>query len=84
MKHDLTSFALTEKDLVKMKALPPNHNQLRTAQDLIDAIPHTWRNAEISIANELGYLEPIVRVSLHRNSSGRRVILMQTNDFTKG
>jgi hypothetical protein len=58
-------------------------NELATAADVIGKIPAHWRNAEIFLASNIGSLTQIKRVSLQRNASGRRVVLLHPDDFSK-
>lgn len=53
----------------------PEHT-IKTAGELIALIPHDWNNAEVGIANGIGAADAILRVSLHENADGRRIVLI--------
>lgn len=56
---------------------------IESAKELCDLIPAHWRNAEIYIANGIGNAIPIKRVSLHTDSSGRKVILLHDEELKR-
>lgn len=63
---------------VPQKVADPN--QLRALTDLNKIVPERWRSAEIGICDSLGRVNRVVRVSFHRNSDGRRIILFHNNE----
>lgn len=49
---------------------------LKTFSQLMAFVPKDWRNAEVAIGVCIGTAKKIRRVSLHKNESGRRIILI--------
>lgn len=53
---------------------------MRKAQDVINQIPSNWRDAEICIVDNIGRPFAIRRIALEKNTSGRRVILLHSEE----
>lgn len=51
-------------------------HDLRAVRDLISAIPPSWRSAEIAVGDSIGGALRVLRVSLHRNANGRRIVIL--------
>lgn len=66
-------------------SIPAKHeksrNEIKTTKDLLKHIPQSWRNAEICIGADWDEPRPVVRVSLQRNRSGRKVVMIHERDF---
>ncbi len=56
-------------------------NELETVADVIAKIPSHWRNATIFMSCGIGGVVPIRRVSLQRQSDGRRVVLIHQDNI---
>ena len=59
----------------------PKLNPLRTANNIIAAIPKEWLKAEMMFCDNMNMIRPIKRVSLQKNASGRQIILIHEGDF---
>lgn len=55
---------------------------LRTMRQIIKAVPPSWHDAELAVANSIGMAKSVRRISLHRTAAGRRVVLIHEDDLS--
>lgn len=54
----------------------PKKEIVLTAADVIAQIPPGWRSAQVCIGTSVGRANIVRRVALHRDASGRRVVVL--------
>jgi hypothetical protein len=50
--------------------------QIMTVREMLKQIPTRWRDAEITIGDSIGAAKTVRRVALHRDDTGRKVVVI--------
>lgn len=63
-------------------ASEPTKREITTVADFLKAVPSSWRSAEIAIAhNDSVRAYRVERVSLQKNSDGRKVVVVHKSSL---
>lgn len=52
-----------------------------STSDILKMVPQNWRKAEVMIGTSIGSAQPVGRISLHRNKTGKQVVLIHKEEL---